>query len=622
MRDDMLFIDGELVDMDDNTKVTLNYKSNIFSDLSKIVSNNSYTIKLPGTVHNQRIFGHADLPASGSTYPRVFHKARYFRNGVEILSDALAVLISSGETFDVALTWGNAAVFEPLVKSEKKLNELKDSGEYLVWNKEAGYGNYEQGNYLYSKANYGVDMNADGANVWAFPAVRIPFIIGLIENEYGVKINIPYQQNTLTNRLLTLCETKKESDLVLKNNPFKLAFRRLGLGLIDRYIMFTQSSDQSTNYIGEVFDVTVGREAYSVFKQKSKSDSMNLSCSATIKASGVSIVEPNNTFIEVLHKKSDGTELTRRFSGYASLTSPLSIDITFQTEFQSDENSELFFKVIPQPGATISDDVLFTSNIWFKAGGNIGYGGRFPIIPNLPNIKVVDFLKNITQMVGLFASPNISDKSISFFNVDKIIGNKRYAIDVTTRVIAETKENRPRGIKYTIDGLARNNRFDYKRNDELKGDYSGVITVADETIYFEKDAVKMEFGASDEYRGLAEVPIYEYDKDGKINEKNIDARIFAEEGWSGKSELHFDSETSPDSLSWNELIPKYYRGYQEIVSSPIIINEKIELTDIELKTLDMTIPFYLGQYGRYYAIISVKAEDTGICECQLLQLEV
>ncbi|MEG1334703.1 MAG: hypothetical protein RSD11_13715, partial [Bacteroides sp.] len=119
MRDDMLFIDGELVDMDDNTKVTLNYKSNIFSDLSKIVSNNSYTIKLPGTVHNQRIFGHADLPASGSTYPRVFHKARYFRNGVEILSDALAVLISSGETFDVALTWGNAAVFEPLVKSEK-----------------------------------------------------------------------------------------------------------------------------------------------------------------------------------------------------------------------------------------------------------------------------------------------------------------------------------------------------------------------------------------------------------------------------------------------------------------------------------------------------------------------
>ena len=45
MRNDLLFIDGELVDLDDSTKITLNYKSNLFTDLSKIVSNNSYTIK-------------------------------------------------------------------------------------------------------------------------------------------------------------------------------------------------------------------------------------------------------------------------------------------------------------------------------------------------------------------------------------------------------------------------------------------------------------------------------------------------------------------------------------------------------------------------------------------------
>ena len=52
MRNDLLFIDGELVDLDDSTKITLNYKSNLFTDLSKIVSNNSYTIKLPKTVRN------------------------------------------------------------------------------------------------------------------------------------------------------------------------------------------------------------------------------------------------------------------------------------------------------------------------------------------------------------------------------------------------------------------------------------------------------------------------------------------------------------------------------------------------------------------------------------------
>ena len=66
MRNDMLFIDGKLVDLDDNTKITLNFKSNIFTDLSKIVSNNSYTIKLPKTIRNQRIISHAELPSADS----------------------------------------------------------------------------------------------------------------------------------------------------------------------------------------------------------------------------------------------------------------------------------------------------------------------------------------------------------------------------------------------------------------------------------------------------------------------------------------------------------------------------------------------------------------------------
>lgn len=39
MRNDMLFIGDKLMDLDDDTKVTLNFKSNIFTDLSKIISN-------------------------------------------------------------------------------------------------------------------------------------------------------------------------------------------------------------------------------------------------------------------------------------------------------------------------------------------------------------------------------------------------------------------------------------------------------------------------------------------------------------------------------------------------------------------------------------------------------
>lgn len=59
-----------------------------------------------------------------------------------------------------------------------------------------------------------------------------------------------------------------------------------------------------------------------------------------------------------------------------------------------------------------------------------------------------------------------------------------------------------------------------------------------------------------------------------------------------------------------------------MVRNPVIITERISISDIDLKELDVKVPVYLGQYGRYYALISVKSEDTGVCECKLLQLEV
>lgn len=135
MRNDLLFIDGELVDLDDSTKITLNYKSNLFTDLSKIVSNNSYTIKLPKTVRNQRIIKHSDLPACITDYPRKFHSARYFRNGIEIIPNGKAVFMSGSDSFEIALTWGNISLLSGIVEDDKTLNDLKDSYPeyYIIW---------------------------------------------------------------------------------------------------------------------------------------------------------------------------------------------------------------------------------------------------------------------------------------------------------------------------------------------------------------------------------------------------------------------------------------------------------------------------------------------------------
>ena len=53
-----LYINNKRVDMNADTKITLNFKSNILGDISKITSSNSQTISLPKTNHNRNMIDH------------------------------------------------------------------------------------------------------------------------------------------------------------------------------------------------------------------------------------------------------------------------------------------------------------------------------------------------------------------------------------------------------------------------------------------------------------------------------------------------------------------------------------------------------------------------------------
>ena len=134
----------------------------------------------------------------------------------------------------------------------------------------------------------------------------------------------------------------------------------------------------------------------------------------------------------------------------------------------------------------------------------------------------------------------------------------------------------------------------------------------EEELESERDVVELPFAASDQFSDVAKIPIYSYDEEGNLEYNSVEPRLLAYNGVKGVF----------TGLDWNTLLSMYYQTYQSIIRRPIVITEKIEINDIELRDLDMTVPIYLAQYGRYYAIISIKAEDTGICECKLLQLEV
>ena len=100
--EERLYIDNQLVDLGSSNNITLDIKSNLFRDVSKLSSNTTYTVKLPKTVRNMMILGQAEVVQSLDTFPYNMHTARYFRNGVEVIKNGrTSVLSVTNEAFEI-----------------------------------------------------------------------------------------------------------------------------------------------------------------------------------------------------------------------------------------------------------------------------------------------------------------------------------------------------------------------------------------------------------------------------------------------------------------------------------------------------------------------------------------
>ena len=143
MTDQQLYIDGVLMDMSEESAITLDIKSNLFRDITKMTANTTYTINLPKTAHNMAVLQFAGKPSTSSKYPYIFHTARFFRNGLEIIRSGRASVLSVKETIEISIYWGLFQALETLQSSDLKLNELNCT-KYLRFNRSNSYDTYEK----------------------------------------------------------------------------------------------------------------------------------------------------------------------------------------------------------------------------------------------------------------------------------------------------------------------------------------------------------------------------------------------------------------------------------------------------------------------------------------------
>lgn len=601
MTRDELYINGDKVDIGD-TDISLNYKSNLLTDISKIVSNNSYTIKLPKTAKNLALIECSHLPSSTTKFPYLKHVGNVLRNGIIIVKDANVVLLSVSEYIETALSWGNVTNFAEIVSSDKKLTDLEygteEGTDWVVWN------NKGSNSAQFPLINYG--FNSGDSNVWYHPAITVKWILEKIQEESGVTFNFPSDKKTFIDKMIVPLLTRNDSQKI--NDAFPSSLQMVGYVIVESTFSYLK-----LNYIGDSTQqyASVGGPY---------GDRLYTKYPITLKVKGTiemlvqynSGMDVNNQYLNLRVSQSDSSGNISSVStierkNYAAYIEAPNIRLLFNFDdlvsIESDEFMHFTIKAI----ATGASSSVLSLTVYDR--NEISFGEKFPLVPNLPDIKQIDFIKAVASMVGLFALPD-GENGIKFIPFDNLSANKSKAVDWTNRVIMAYNSVTPRNLQYTLDNIAQNNWFRYKEDDNVMGNYDGNIQVDDATIEYERDAITLPFSACSTKGDVAYIPLYSYNEEGELEYNKTNPRILLLDGTKGIFK----------GLEWTTLIANNYQTYKGLINNAKVVTEYIRLNSIELRDLEMDIPVYLAQYGCYLAIIEIKTKENDICECKLLKM--
>lgn len=667
-----LYINNQRVDMNADTKITLNFKSNLLGDISKITSSNSQTISLPKTNHNRNIFDDPTSPSRSSMFPRRKHPARYVKNGVTVIADAYVVLLDCSDKYEIALYWGEMTKFQTWVNSGAKLNDLTGlSSIYQIWDRSTtepdggcfvlsdgriGCPSEEEEGLFYAGYDTGVGswwtMNSAAQAVVApFPFLSARKLISLIESDVGITFQFPdgfiNAKYGILRRLAVHLSTRKTSVPQTKSATITGFSSRSGSTMDHGGIRFTMPSSAAytveertidpINTYGDKCDATViksnvgGRMRVFIYtaigKRTGKWEHQNWS--DDINGSVLSIYKNGARGSADVHT----VRLSRKVASVENVGTWYIYEtlIGLSAEIDVVKGDEIAF--IVDAGQLNGkfyefsgwDDPIKDTRIQVTppaAEINASLGEYFRTKGNLPDIRQLDFIKAIAAMFGLCVMPSGVANRLQFASLDDLLENISDAVDWSAKLISNG-DGDPSKIKFTWSDYCRRNKFVYKSTDDVTASGDGEILIDNDALDAEKEVIKLPFTPSDEVivktdvgeRGVI-IPHLEKGNDGQITDKKVDPRvvlIVPDAADTGKAIARFTP------ISFTQLIDTYYQTMRRLLNDAVVITEKFRLNEFDLLSLDFMKPVYLRQYGKYYGVVSVQATGDE-CTVELVQL--
>ena len=605
-----LYINGELMDLDAGFKgVQMVFQSPYLTDLKSIVSNRTNSVTLPATQRNKAIIGCTSLQEQ-NTFAYRKHRAIYKREGVQMFDGSATLLSVTDTQIQMCFTWGNVDAFQRLFDMRlRDLAAYNEREQYIQYN--APYGDLQ----LY------YSMPVDCGLGRKQPALLASRIISRIQSACGVSGLSNVNDWKYLGVLLTTNRGDEHTKYEQGVNYGTLALKCVTVSENYRITAIVKGSDSSDAHNSMDSDGVIDVTSASKLRVK-LSGTLEVTQPMTV-AGGYQmwlLLDKGNGFtlsdgIKIADGINEGVVAggARKYKYVLDYDQTIDVEkaqyacIIVSYDIDSYDPSilvnSLSSRLILDP--SISEEVIWGTSYSITP---------YPMWHNLPDMSCGDFIKSLMLPFGLFAYCK-TDNRIEFTSFAELYTNRTRALDWTDKML----KRYPTNIQTKIDGYARNNFVKYKADEGVvEGSLDGVIVCDDENLEAEKTLYENPFTLPQ----YDFVPLWTSNEDGTIDFTG-DERVPRLIGL-------YESSTPPQyvqrlgyqsRLAWSNVLTKYYTEYQRVVNKPVVIKADFLITTADLNALDMRVPVYLKQTGRYYAIRKLTTKNAKVAEAELIELK-
>lgn len=602
-----IYIDGSLIDLSVNTVIASTFKAFEIGDLQTRNANYTNRFKVPNTPNNTLIFGFSNDVRSTTTRPYRKLPARIVQNGVEVISEAVAVINSYGDEFyNIEIYSGVYDFFDKL--GDATIAELELS-------------EYDTTELIKPFINYGqLDENAStlamaGSELWSFPYRYVLDKI-ITQNGYSKQGEV-FEDEKIQTMHFSGLGLEGYNDTFRDDKEFKARIASggvtvTGFGIAGKKIPFTDVIKSSRHYNDKDTYLPIDPQAPQGGDYGGTFFTHYVYCQITFEFintnTGLPAVELYCPTLTPYRVENTG--------GVMTATLELSERIPNSGVVSGSSSVPVYMRAIILGSATGTADIVVYSGVFYNYVLPDIFPAYISVAGILPELTQKEMLKDFAVRYGVL----FSEKNGVFQarTIKEIISSKAKAVDWTNKRSRDVAEK----ITFDFQSYTQNNYLSYSHDDDniIETLGQGNLQIDNENLELDGDLYTSPFkncetrkmgNESAGYVTAAYIPVFDQDDEGSdpglrltmVRDKYDSEPTLAGSVSSYKVGYFIDELSPLGSLDLQEFIDDHYSELSASLQRVKFVERYYYLTELDIANLDLFRLVY--DDGAYYLISQV-----------------